>query len=127
VHFFVHCLAEAHDSSSQGSSTHGRWLFRRQPNRGLTEAVLLAIAIVLVLNTIPCIYQAINPTIQDSVISINIMNTKTVVIMLLLSTFFGQEMYLDVSFVFAFLYFVVVYGVSRYLEEKGGPLGKPGQ
>jgi multisubunit Na+/H+ antiporter MnhF subunit len=85
----------------------------------------LVITIVLVLNTIPCIYQATKgPTIQDAVISINIMNTKTVVIMLLLSAFFGQEMYLDVSFVFAFLYFVVVYGVSRYLEQKGGPIGK---
>ena len=85
----------------------------------------LVVTIVLVLNTIPCIYQAIKgPTIQDTIISINIMNTKTVVIMLLLSAFFGQEMYLDVSFVFAFLYFVVVYGVSRYIEEKGSPLGK---
>ncbi|MHB8896248.1 MAG: monovalent cation/H+ antiporter complex subunit F [Candidatus Geothermincolia bacterium] len=85
----------------------------------------LAITIILVLNTIPCLYQAIKgPTIQDTVISINILNTKTVVIMLLLSAFFGQEMYLDVSFVFAFLYFVVVYGVSRYIEEKGGPLGR---
>lgn len=85
----------------------------------------LAVIIVLLLNTIPCIYQAIKgPTVQDAVISINIMNTKTVVIMLLLSAVFGQEMYLDVSFVFAFLYFVVVYGVSRYIEEKGGPLGK---
>lgn len=85
----------------------------------------LAITIVLVLNTIPCIYQAIKgPTIQDTIISINIMNTKTVVIMLLLSAFFGQEIFLDVSFVFAFLYFVVVYGTSRYLEEQGGQLGK---
>lgn len=85
----------------------------------------LAITVVLLLNSIPCIYQAIKgPTIQDSIISINILNTKTVVIMLLLSAFFGQEMFLDVSFVFAFLYFVVVYGVSRYLEEKGGPLGR---
>jgi multicomponent Na+:H+ antiporter subunit F len=85
----------------------------------------LAITIVLLLNTIPCIYQAIKgPTIQDTIISINILNTKAVVIMLLLSAFFGQEIFLDVSFVFAFLYFVVVYGTSRYIEEKGGPVGK---
>jgi multicomponent Na+:H+ antiporter subunit F len=85
----------------------------------------LAITIVLVLNAIPCVYQAIKgPTIQDTIISINIMNTKTVVIMLLLSAFFGQEIFLDVSFVFAFLYFVVVYGTSRYLEEKGAQIGK---
>lgn len=67
----------------------------------------LVITVVLLLNTIPCIYQAIKgPTIQDTIISINIMNTKTVVIMLLLAAFFRQEIYLDVSFVFAFLYFV---------------------
>jgi multicomponent Na+:H+ antiporter subunit F len=66
----------------------------------------LVITMVLLLNTIPCIYQAIKgPTIQDTIISINIMNTKTVVIMLLLAAFFRQEIYLDVSFVFAFLYF----------------------
>ncbi len=80
----------------------------------------LAIAIVLLLNTIPCIYQAVKgPTIQDTIISVNIMNTKTVVIMLLLSVIFQQEIFLDVSFVFAFLYFVVVYGTSHYLEESG--------
>jgi len=46
----------------------------------------LVITMVLLLNTIHCIYQAIKgPTIQDTIISINIMNTKTVVIMLLLA------------------------------------------
>lgn len=80
----------------------------------------LGVAIVLVLNTIPCIYQAMKgPTIQDAIISINIMNTKAVAIMILLAVFFNQEMFLDISFVFAFLYFVVVYGASRYIEEKG--------
>lgn len=80
----------------------------------------LAVTIVLALNMVPCIYQAIKgPTIQDTIISISILNTKTVAIMLLLSAFFGHEMYLDVSFVFAFLYFVVIYGVSRYVEGKG--------
>ena len=85
----------------------------------------LVIAMLLIANMVPCVYQALKgPTIQDTLISINILNTKAVVVMLLLSTFFGNELYLDVSFVFAFLYFIVVYGTSRYLEEKGAPVGK---
>lgn len=89
---------------------------------------LLAVAMALLVNTIPCFYQAIKgPTIQDTIISMNILNTKTLVIMLLLSSFFSNEMYLDISFVFAFLYFVIVFGTSRYLETKGGPVGRTGQ
>lgn len=85
----------------------------------------LAVATVLLLNSIPCLYQAIKgPTIQDTIISINILNTKAVVVMLLLSSFFGNEMYLDISFVFAFLYFIVVYGASRHIEALGGPVGR---
>jgi len=85
----------------------------------------LGVTLALLLNTVPCIYQAIKgPTIQDTLVSINILNTKTVAIMLLLSAFFGQELYLDVSFVFAFLYLVVVYGISRYMEGTGGGLDK---
>jgi len=90
--------------------------------------VYLALAIALLLNAIPCIYQATKgPTLQDSVISINILNTKAVVIMLLLAAFFETNIFLDVSFFFALLYFVVVYGTSRYFEAKGGPLGQHSQ
>lgn len=80
----------------------------------------LAVAIVLLVNSIPCVYQSIKgPTVQDTIISIGILNTKTVAIMLLLSGFFSHDMYLDISFIFAFLYFLVVYGSSRYIEAKG--------
>lgn len=90
--------------------------------------LFLVTAILLLMNTVPCIYQAIKgPTIHDTVISMSILNTETVVIMLLLSSYFEHEMYLDISFVFAFFYFLVVYGTSRYIEAKGGAVGDHNQ
>ena len=88
------------------------------------KTLYLGMAIALLLNAIPCLYQAARgPRVQDTVIAINMLNTMTVVIMLLLSSFFELEIFTDISFMFAFLYFVLVYGTSRYIEALGGGFG----
>ena len=77
----------------------------------------LAVAAVLVVNAFVCLYRsAAGPTIQDRIIGINIVNTKTMVVLLILSAFLGEELYLDIALVYALLNFVVTITISRYVE-----------
>jgi multicomponent Na+:H+ antiporter subunit F len=86
---------------------------------------LLAAAAAVMINAFLCLYQgAKGPTIQDRVISINIVNTKTLVVLLLVFFVIGEpEMYLDVALVYALLNFVVTIAVSRYIETERTAIG----
>lgn len=78
---------------------------------------LLAVAAVLIINAFLCLYRGVKgPTIQDRIVGINIVNTKTMVVLLILSTFLGEELYLDIALVYALLNFVVTITISRYIE-----------
>ncbi|MBK5092660.1 MAG: hypothetical protein JJE48_03980 [Actinobacteria bacterium] len=71
-------------------------------------------------NAFLCLYQgAKGPTIQDRVISINIVNTKTLVVLLFVFFAIGEPgTYLDIALVYALLNFVVTVAVSRYIETE---------
>jgi len=85
----------------------------------------LATAAAVMVNAFLCLYQgAKGPTIQDRVISINIVNTKTLVVLLLAFFVSGQPaMYLDIALVYALLNFVVTIAVSRYIEAERTTVG----
>lgn len=84
----------------------------------------LVVASVLVINAFLCLYRGIRgPTIQDRVIGINIVNTKTTVVLLILATFLGEELFLDIALIYAMLNFIVTITISRYIETEGGTYG----
>jgi multicomponent Na+:H+ antiporter subunit F len=85
----------------------------------------LAAAAAVMVNAFLCLYQgAKGPTIQDRVISINIVNTKATIILLLVFFVIGQPtLYLDIALVYALLNFVVTVAVSRYIETGGATIG----
>ena len=82
---------------------------------------LLTVAVVIILlNTFFLLYQALKgPTVQDRIIGINIVGTKTLAVLVLISYIFKSSLYLDVAIVYAFLNLVAVISVSRYLETNG--------
>ncbi|MBU4240275.1 MAG: cation:proton antiporter [Actinobacteria bacterium] len=83
----------------------------------LVSEFFLVVAAILVVNAFLCLYRgAAGPTIQDRIIGINIVNTKAMVVLLILSTFLGEELYLDIALVYALLNFVVTITISRYIE-----------
>lgn len=81
----------------------------------------LAVAIILMFNSFICLYRAVKgPTIQDRIISINIVNTKTLAVLLLVFYISGTpRVYLDIALVYALLNFIVTVALSRYLESEG--------
>jgi multicomponent Na+:H+ antiporter subunit F len=85
----------------------------------------LAVATAIMANAFLCLYQAFKgPTIQDRLISVNIINTKALLVLLLIFFVIGQPgMYLDIALVYALLNFVVTVTLSRYVETERGSVG----
>ena len=57
------------------------------------------------------------PTPADRVIAINIIGTKTVVIIALVSYVYSMEFFLDVALVYALISFIAQVGIAKYLEK----------
>ncbi len=65
-----------------------------------------------------CLYRAYKgPTAADRVISINIIGTKTVTIIALVSYVYSIEFFLDVALVYALISFIAQVGIAKYLEK----------
>ena len=74
--------------------------------------------ILLLLLTFLCLTRAaLGPTAADRVVAINVIGTKTMVIIALISFLFGQEYFLDVSLVYAMIAFVMTVGIAKYMEK----------
>ena len=82
------------------------------------ETVYVMASIMLIVLTFLCLIRAaIGPTTADRVVAINVIGTKTMVIIALVSFIFGQEFFLDVSLVYALIAFVMTIGVAKYMER----------
>jgi multicomponent Na+:H+ antiporter subunit F len=82
--------------------------------------ILTAAAFVIAVNSLLCFYRTLKgPTVQDRLLGINIIGTKSITLLVLISFILKSDLYLDVAFVYALLNFVVVVAISRYLETRG--------
>jgi len=61
---------------------------------------------------------ALGPTAGDRVIAINVIGTKTVVLLIIIGYIFQEvPFYIDVALVYALISFLLTVGVARYLER----------
>ena len=88
--------------------------------------VLSGAAIIILINSFLCLSRVIRgPSIQDRVLAINIVGTKTLALLILISYIFKSSLYLDVAMVYALLNFIVTVAVSHYVESEGGKNNDP--
>lgn len=81
------------------------------------QAFFWGIAIFLLVNAFLCLWRAYaGPTVVDRILAVNIVGTKTLVVLVLLASVFGRSLYVDVAFVYGLLNFIVTIAASRYLE-----------
>ncbi|MDP2182224.1 MAG: monovalent cation/H+ antiporter complex subunit F [Actinomycetota bacterium] len=74
-------------------------------------------AIFLLVNAFICLYRAYRgPTAVDRILAVNIVGTKTLVVLVLLAFVFDRGLYIDVAFVYALLNLVATLAASRFLE-----------
>lgn len=88
------------------------------PELTFLDQVFIATGILLTAATFLCLYRAVvGPSAADRVVSINVIGTKTVLIISLVSIVFHQEFFLDVAMVYALISFVATVGIAKYLEK----------
>lgn len=81
------------------------------------ETYLWGVATLLLVNAFLCLYRAYRgPTVADRVLAVNIVGTKTLVLLALLAFLLHRNLYLDVAVVYALLNFVVTLAAARFLE-----------
>ncbi len=81
------------------------------------ESSLWGVGIFLLVNAFLCLYRAFRgPTVADRILGVNIIGTKTLVMLVLLAFVFRSRFYLDVAVVYGLLNFVVTLAAARFLE-----------
>ncbi len=77
----------------------------------------LTVGLLLIANAFICLYRAARgPTVPDRILAINIVGTKTLVVLVLVAYIFNQPMYLDIALVYGLLNFIVTLAAARYME-----------
>ena len=75
-------------------------------------------AVIVMVMVFFCLGRAIiGPSAPDRVIAINIIGTKTVVIIALISLYYSYDYYLDIAMVYALMAFIATIGVAKYMEK----------
>lgn len=80
-------------------------------------AFLWGVAIFLLVVASVCLYRAyLGPTVLDRILAVNVIGTKTMVLLVMLAFVFGRPLYVDVALVYALLNFVTTVVATRYFE-----------
>jgi len=86
------------------------------------EMFLIGVSIALVILAFLCLINAYRgPTVVDRIVAINVIGTKTVVIMALVAYITNSPYFLDVALVYALISFLATLGLAKFLEK--GHLG----
>jgi len=75
------------------------------------------LGVFLLVNAFLCLLRAyLGPTVADRILAVNIMGTKTLVVLVLLGYIFGRTLYLDIALVYGLLNFAVTAITARFIE-----------
>lgn len=81
------------------------------------ETFFWGVGVFLLVNAFACLWRAsTGPTVVDRVLAVNIIGTKSLVVLTLLALVFGRSMLLDVALVYGLLNFVVTISAGRFME-----------
>lgn len=73
--------------------------------------------LLLIINAFFCLIRVImGPTLPDRILAIDVVETKTLIILVLIAYVFPQKSYLEVALAFALLNFGITVVMARYLE-----------
>lgn len=79
-----------------------------------------AAALVIVLAAILVLYRAIKgPRIYDRVLAVNVIGTKTVVLLALIGFIYERPHFLDIALVYALMNFIATIAFLKYRETGG--------
>lgn len=77
----------------------------------------IAAIIVIMASALVLIRAIKGPTVFDRVLSINLLGTKTVVILALIGYVFGRPHFMDLALVYALINFIGTVALLRYVDK----------
>ncbi len=77
----------------------------------------LGAVLVMLMIFLSLIRALIGPSAPDRVAAINIIGTKTLVIITLIAFIYDQVYFLDIAMIYALMSFITTIGVAKYLEK----------
>jgi len=81
------------------------------------QSFLWGVAVFLLLNAFAVLWRAaLGPSVEDRILAINVIGTKTAVLIVVLAMINGREMLLDIALVYGLLNFIVSIAASRFIE-----------
>ena len=81
-------------------------------------AIYLATIVMLVAVLLILVRALRGPTIHDRILSVNIMGTKTVILLALLGSLKGRTGFLDIALLYALINFIFTIAILKYIELK---------
>ena len=82
----------------------------------MLTAATVAILVVILL----ALFRAfIGPTLYDRILAVNLLGTKTVLLIAVLGFLMGRPEFLDIAMVYALINFISVIGILRFFEYGG--------
>lgn len=89
-------------------------------------SILLGVALLVALLIGMNLYRvAAGPTIYDRLVAVNLIGTKSILLLVLTGSIFGRvDTFVDLAIVYALLGFVGVLAAGKYLEPRGPEAGE---
>ncbi|MBE6067399.1 MAG: cation:proton antiporter [Clostridium lundense] len=86
----------------------------------MTKILTFAI-LFLSITIMGCMYRAIKgPSAADRLVAINVIGTKTIILILMVSFILKETYFIDVALVYALISFVASVIIANYIEKSGG-------
>lgn len=83
--------------------------------------ILVFSIIFLSVTIMGCMYRAIKgPSAADRLIAINVIGTKTIILILMVSFILHENYFVDVALVYALISFIASIVIANYIEGLGG-------
>lgn len=75
------------------------------------------ITLILIFTAFLCLYRVVvGPRVGNRIIAVNVIGTKTVVILVLIGFIYDSLYFVDVALVYTLFNFIMTVAVSKYLE-----------
>ncbi len=87
-----------------------------EPEAMLT--IFLATALLIVVTIILALYRAtLGPEVYNRVAAVNVIGTKTIVLLVIIGYIFERPLFFDISLLYALLNFIGTLAFAKYLER----------
>ncbi|KAF0208504.1 MAG: multicomponent Na+H+ antiporter subunit [Actinobacteria bacterium] len=81
------------------------------------DSFFWGLGIFLFVNAFLCLLRAYwGPSVADRILAVNIVGTKTLLVLVLLGYIFGRPLYLDIALVYGLLNFAITVITARFIE-----------